>query len=184
MQSYIRRCKHCQSEYTYRINGHRWGLQDYVSDYCPECQKAIDEALGKIPVKYEHKWKKIDESRIGEFIEWAKANDHAIIDLPNKEYSTTYIITREGRKYSIYNDDNGEWHLSQMFYYDLINECFTDKEVEYHEPDGVFRAWFTIRKEFVPVVPMNEPIGKLCYMEYKLDGGEKNENRQCKNGVK
>ena len=58
MQHIYRRCKHCNKEYLYCTygNGPDWGTEKYCSmDYCGECQKAIDDALSKIPERYSYK---------------------------------------------------------------------------------------------------------------------------------
>ena len=55
MEHWVLRCKHCQKEYTYCTygNGSQYGTEEGCSkEYCAECQKAIDEALGKIPLKF------------------------------------------------------------------------------------------------------------------------------------
>ena len=59
MQHLRIRCKHCQREYTYCTygNGPEYGTESGCSmEYCADCQKAIDEALGKIPKKYTWRW--------------------------------------------------------------------------------------------------------------------------------
>lgn len=55
MEHWILRCKHCRKEYTYCTygNGSQYGTEEGCSkEYCAECQKAIDEALNKIPQKF------------------------------------------------------------------------------------------------------------------------------------
>ena len=51
MQHFRLRCKHCYKEYVYCTygNGPEYGTEAGCSrEYCAECQKAIDDALGKI----------------------------------------------------------------------------------------------------------------------------------------
>ena len=67
MQHFRLRCKHCQKEYTYCTygNGPEYGTEEGCSmEYCAECQKAIDKALGKIPVKFDSKQMEIKEDRL------------------------------------------------------------------------------------------------------------------------
>ena len=62
MEHWILRCKHCQREYTYCTygNGDCYGTEEGCSEeYCAECQKAIDEALSKILVKFEPRFVEI-----------------------------------------------------------------------------------------------------------------------------
>lgn len=178
MKTYYRRCKHCCIEYRFRINGHRWGLEDYTSDYCPECQKAIDDALGKIPVKYEDRWCEIDNSQIPEFVEWAKSQNHQEINLSIYRYS--YIITRGRNKYSINFDNNGVWKLYQWRYYDLINDKFTDDSVDVAESDYVMKVT-VFTQDDVLVKPMNEPIGKIFYLGMKFVNDGDKQHRQLNN---
>ena len=57
MEHILRRCKHCNKEYTYCTygNGLNWGTEEHCSmDYCGECQTAINNALSNIPKKFSY----------------------------------------------------------------------------------------------------------------------------------
>ena len=64
MEHIARRCKHCNKEYTYCTygNGPDWGTEEGCSmEYCGECQKAINDALARIPEKYSCKMELIQD---------------------------------------------------------------------------------------------------------------------------
>lgn len=164
MQSYYKRCKHCGSKYTFRINGRRWGMEDYISDYCPECQKAIDDALKKRQIKFIEQWREIDSIRITEFVHWAKVSNLLEIDMSCYYYG--YIITRGRKKYSISCNDNGEWKIYQWYYYDIIKKEFTDDYVECFDEDYIMKVFTSIKKEDVPAVEVEEPSNKFFWLDY------------------
>ena len=77
MQHFKLRCKHCHTEYTYCThgNGSEYGTEEGCSkEYCARCQKAIDNALAKIPVECQPKYMEIHDSRIFEMFERVKKN--------------------------------------------------------------------------------------------------------------
>lgn len=56
----IVRCKHCGTEYSHQMSG--YGCFDSLNnkEYCPNCMKAINDALSKIYVKYVPQYKYIN----------------------------------------------------------------------------------------------------------------------------
>ena len=51
MAHYIKRCKHCQSVYTFQESGH--GAPLYNDEFhCPECKEVIVRALNHVTVKF------------------------------------------------------------------------------------------------------------------------------------
>lgn len=52
MIHYIQQCKHCGARYTYQASGQGCFDKYNNREYCPDCYKAILDALAKIPVKY------------------------------------------------------------------------------------------------------------------------------------
>ena len=78
MQHFILRCKHCNKEYTYCTygNGPEYGTEDGCSmDYCAECQTAINQALNKIPLKFEARQMEIKEPRLLDLFEKLRTED-------------------------------------------------------------------------------------------------------------
>lgn len=72
MEHIIRRCKHCNKEYTYCTygNGPYYGTEKGCSyDYCAECQNAIDKALSEIPIKCRPYYSVITDEKTIEFLE-------------------------------------------------------------------------------------------------------------------
>lgn len=162
MQEHYRRCKHCGTRYLYRINGRRWGKKDYVSDYCPECQEAIDRVIRALPRKFEPRDKEIDPSFLVEI------NSH----FKRFPYMKERIKWDDGCNYSVYMDGNRynvfceEHKITCSYEYDLIKGRFTDSKWEYDESDNVeaYKPW----PKAVEVIPMDipEPTSILFYMDF------------------
>ena len=67
-------CKHCGVEYTHQYSG-SYDVVDTPKEYrssehCPECQKAIFDALNNIPIKFEWKFIPTTEVSLEQLIEW------------------------------------------------------------------------------------------------------------------
>lgn len=162
MQEHYRRCKHCGTRYLYRINGHRWGKKDYVSDYCPECQEAIDRVIRALPRKFEPRDKEIDPSFLVEI------NSH----FKRFPYMKERIKWDDGLNYSVYMDGHRytvfceEREITCSYEYDLIKGRFTDRKWEYGEADRIesFRPW--LKKGEVEEREISEPEGVLMYMDF------------------
>ncbi len=52
----LKRCIHCGSQYYYQGSGSGCGSPLNNPQYCTDCQKAINEALDKVPVKFEFRY--------------------------------------------------------------------------------------------------------------------------------
>lgn len=63
MIHYIQQCKHCGKRYTYQASGEGCFDKYNNCEYCPDCYKAILDALAKIPVKYHPQWVEIEEGK-------------------------------------------------------------------------------------------------------------------------
>ncbi len=186
MQHYYVRCKHCHREYLYCTygNGPEYGTEEGCSrDYCSECQKAIDNALGKIPVKYTGKFKVIDSTpELMEFFRQVSIaynnkvenDEHKGVFFPRivpvfpagccaSDYDNVDTCVYNGRMFIIeYND--GEYknaRVSLEMEYDCINNCFTNKYwVERGKAYyGHRRPYKLMSKDLVPVQPMSPPSG-------------------------
>lgn len=142
MEHLILRCKHCKKEYTYCTygNGPQYGTEEGCSkEYCAECQKAIDNALANIPVKFkpikveitdEEEKKKILTQLYD--VKEAQEEKNGIsnsIRLLNSEYDNIDIYVCNLKTYYIeYNDDTpDDKHLSVEMEYDIVAEKTTSK---------------------------------------------------------
>lgn len=68
-------CKHCGVEYETQYSGENVleiprEYQDH--EYCPECKKAIVDALGTIPVKFDYKFVVTNEVNLNTLLKWEK----------------------------------------------------------------------------------------------------------------
>ena len=59
MKSVIKRCSHCQCEYTYYLSGFYCHIPLNDKDYCPNCKKLIIKTLDTTPKKYKCEYKEI-----------------------------------------------------------------------------------------------------------------------------
>ena len=69
----FKRCAHCRIVYVWQSSG--W-CQSPLNDmkYCPECKKAINEALAKIPVYFRSVWQETDAHTVEFLLEQRKIN--------------------------------------------------------------------------------------------------------------
>lgn len=132
MQHWVLRCKHCQKEYTYCTygNGPEYGKKEGCSrEYCAECQKAIDEALSKIPKKYEPKLKEISDKSLFEKFdkikEEEKLNTYQQIiafEFENSDYDVieTYYYNNNKYKVKYYDGNEDDKHIFVDMEYNKI----------------------------------------------------------------
>lgn len=149
MEHIIRRCKHCNKEYTYCTygNGTNWGTEESCSmDFCGECQKVINDALLKIPQKFSYKMELIPDKdfdyinkcinsekekyikEITDRVRFATASFY-----PGDEYKDVegcyinYIYYIRGIK------ENGDVEIKQSMEYDLISQKLTGKRYRFYD---------------------------------------------------
>ena len=184
MQHIRRRCKHCGKEYTYCTygNGPEYGTQEGCSmDYCAECQKAIDDALAKIPLRIVKKYTLVDAKeieRISKTFEEEKEKYYSTPKLINaarmipdwncESVEMCYIDRTEYYKCVEYD---GTILYKVAVEYDVIEEKFTGKK--YFEVD-VYNGYVPVAQLRFPkfnseakVKPMAPPKGDLFYMAPK-----------------
>ena len=192
MQHLILRCKHCQREYTYCTygNGPEYGTEEGCSmDYCAECQKAIDKALSKIPVRFQGKFKEINEPRLIPLFDKIKSACDEKRKSPDGiewpaltqimccgDYDNSYKYTHEGITYRVeYNDDTpDEKHISVEMEYDIKNKKFTgnlwkgEYKDSYLHGRNTSRDWERKFRKLTKIepCPMSEPIGKLFFLDF------------------
>lgn len=186
MQHLRLRCKHCQREYVYCTygNGEEYGTEAGCSmHYCAECQKAIDEALAKIPVKFGCRrmeitpskelmvlFKKVKDEQEKEAQKIKDGNRLPIIrhvpyPFPCSEYDNFDTCTYNGRTFTIeWNDDAPEKvRITLEMEYNFIENKFTDNYWRSEHKNGYTHSRPIKAEELHPVQPMSEPLGKLFY---------------------
>lgn len=194
MEHFILRCKHCKKKYTYCTygNGEGYGTEEGCSmEYCSECQKAIDEALGKIKVKFKPKYRKIEEPLLFEVFD--KLREH-------KQYSTYFVnewigdydnaeyFIHNNKKFMVgwYDEKPDEKDIYILSEYDILNDCFTgnvwkcdDKDTYYCSKNFFknFNKGFS-KNLLKDTEGLPEPTGELFYFEPVRT--ETNENLQKK----
>lgn len=199
MQHLRLRCKHCHKEYTYCTygNGPEWGTEEGCSmEYCAECQKAIDEALGKIPIKYTWKWLEIRPTlglfealtETKEKVEKERKESNMPIIVKSQIFCSTYdnadTYVRDGIEYLVeWNDSTPEdKHVHIKMEYNLENGLFTNKvwRVDTRETYCHTRP-FKWEDKMIEVTPMAPPLGKLLYFDpLDFEWDIKTEPRQIK----
>ena len=149
-------------------------------EYCADCQKAIDEALGKIPKKYTWRWFEIRPT-LGLFEALAETKEKVEkarkeSDLPEivpialfcSAYDNVDTYVRDGVEYLVeWNDSTPEdKHVSIKMEYSLTNDCFTnnvwrvDTRETYHHTHP-----FKWKEKTIEETPMAPPLGKLLYFD-------------------
>lgn len=180
MQHWILRCKHCNKEYTYCTygNGPEYGTEEGCSqEYCAECQKAINEALSKIPVKFREELVEIDGSELQETFNNIKEAHIENIAFPNivscgfdsTDYDITEIYQYKNKRYEVkWNEETPEdKHTFVVKEYDIINKKVTKKEWRYEGPDRYSRRE-NLMKSFINAraKKLDMPTGELLYMDF------------------
>lgn len=190
MEHFILRCKHCHKEYTYCTygNGPEYGTEYGCSmEYCAECQKAIDDALGKIPVKFRHEFVPIDEPLLLPVFQEIKSNEAKYppgLCWPTLtrtfccgKYDNIDEYVHKGILYRVEWDDDKpeELHVSVDMEYDIENNKLTGKPWKTDEKDRYSRGRNTSKdlekfaNEKPPVVPMENPTGLLFFNDFTWD---------------
>ena len=191
MQHFILRCKHCNKEYVYCTygNGQEFGTEAGCSmEYCAECQKAIDLALGKIPVKFEARGMEIHEPMLFDLFyklkcEHSKSENELfpmIVEFSRDGWEWDWIETyyHDGKKFEVkWNDDEEDKHVFLFMEYDLQSKNFTDKVWKFDSNDSysIRQGGRKVRNDmmkrlgstlFTADVPaMVEPTGQLFFMD-------------------
>lgn len=204
MQHFTRRCKHCGKSYVYCTygNGPEYGTQKGCSmEYCAECQKAINDALAKIPTRiikdYSFVKGEKEIERISKIFEEEKEkyystpkflNVHKMIPAWNfKSVELCYIDKTEYYKCIAYD---GTILYKVAVEYDVIEGKLTGEtyfEVDAH--DGYvsvsqFKLPQLSSSELI-VRPMSPPKGDLFYIEAKWNNNSsKDDKRSIRKSIK
>lgn len=128
MRTAIVECKHCGVEYITQLSGHNVleTPKKYQSrEYCPECQKAIVDALSLISVKFKNKFVPTNEVTLDQLLEWEQANyeeekekrikNECLFPLMKKVFSEVYDT--ELNESSISKEIKGRYeHKNKIFH--------------------------------------------------------------------
>ena len=199
MQHLTFRCKHCQRTYTYCTygNGPTYGTEAGCSkEYCAECQNAINDALGKIDVKFKPVYKEIrptlglpellgkikedEKRRLAEEREKNGISFPPVVTFDVDEgYDNVEEYTHGYKTFRVEWNDGEEdsKHYFLRMEYDIKNQQYTGNvwESENRSDSYVKRCGFTRMKKALngifqkSVKPMEQPTGKLFYMSPKSD---------------
>lgn len=193
MQHFKLRCKHCHTEYTYCTygNGSEFGTEEGCSkDYCARCQKAIDNALAKIPVECQPKYMEIHDPRIFEMFERVKKNYKELVEknpieglvfetLSMSLYDNTETYIHNGIEYKVeWDDDTPEdKHVFIYAEFNLANQNFTGKPWRVHGTQEFYShrrcLSFKHLSELIDVEkPMEEPTGMMFYNDPRIEAFE------------
>lgn len=200
MQHIYRRCKNCNKEYLYCTygNGPDWGTEKYCSmDYCGECQKAIDDALSKIPERYSYKMELIpkeDYDYINKTIdtqyqEYKKEISNNLLGgfgITSITMGDEYVDIEGCYINHIYytrgTKENGDVEIKQSMEYDLIDKKLTGKKYRFYDMPCMRYKPLSILKfptvELVKVKPLDPPTGKNFFdiPEWEVIINDENKN--------
>ena len=200
MQHLIRRCKHCRREYIYCTygNGEEYGTEAGCSmEYCADCQRAIDEALAKIPVKFGGRrmditpneellmlFKKVKEDQEKQEKEIKEKNGLPIIRaVPFSnicgEYDNCDTCVFDGKTFVIeWNDATPkDVHVTVEMEYDFIEKITENYwRTEHRNSYTHYRPMKVM--DLKDVKPMNPPLGNLAYLDFDWNIGTKKETRK------
>lgn len=197
MEHISRRCKHCNKEYTYCTygNGPDWGTEKHCSmDYCGECQKAINDALSKIPVRYSYKMELISKEEFDyvnkiidtQYQEYKKETSGNVFGLTQSVIENEYVDIDGCYFGHIYytrgTKENGDIEIKQSMEYDLIDKKLTGKRYRFYDkPCNQYKP-LTLLKfpsvELIKVKPLDPPTGKIFFdiPEWEVILNGENEN--------
>jgi hypothetical protein len=187
MEHWNLRCKHCKTIYRYCTygNGPEYGTEYGCSqEYCAECQKAIDSALGKIPVKFCPKRVEINDDDTLKTLEKikdkvSKNNNFNLVSVFPGEYDNIDRYTHDWKVYYVaYNNDNPSGkHLFVEMEYDIINKQITkntwttdngsDTYTHGIGIGGIFKNFKNATRIKPHDIPA--PDGKFFYTDYAWD---------------
>ena len=197
MQHIYRRCKHCNKEYLYCTygNGPDWGTEKYCSmDYCSECQKAINDALSKIPERYSYKMELIPKEDFDyinktidtQYLEYKKEISDNVFGLTQIVIENEYDAVEGCYINHIYYTrgikKGGEIEIKQSMEYDLIDEKLTGKRYRFYDMPCMQYKPLSILKfptaENLKVKPLDPPTGKnfFDFPEWEVITNDENEN--------
>lgn len=147
-------------------------------EYCADCQKAIDEALGKIPKKYTWRWLDILPTlgllealaETKEKVEKARNESVLLTSVPNDFFYSPYdnvdTYIRDSVEYRVMWNDltPNNKHVLVKMEYDLTHDCFTDNVWRADKREAYYHIR-PFKSKAIEATPMAPPLGKIFYSE-------------------
>lgn len=185
MEHWVLRCKHCKKEYTYCTygNGPQYGTEEGCSkEYCSECQKAIDEALDKIPLKFKPIEEEIKDDNLLQELLAIKENPktNAFPSMTKLVMSMDFDFidryTHNGRIYIVKYDESSpkDRHLFVKKEFDILNKKATGKYWKAETYEDTYQHGTSCKSTFqklrdIPIRPLSPPSGEIFYRTFSPD---------------
>jgi len=120
------RCRHCQSSYIYHPSFYGGDEVNYPynhHEYCPECYKVIQEALTKVPVKYEKKFVLADKYTKEQIVDHQR--ERCATGIPIRRIFPPLVDATGKTRYEIVCElmPDGEWYMAKWWTHepDIVN---------------------------------------------------------------
>jgi len=128
------RCKHCHRTYQFQLSGSGCVSPYSDKDYCPECAKAIHDALKSIPVAFEKRYKEIpfDKNLMSE-LALVRTNESGkmfcvMMKFTNVPCAEADVFLYKGHTYAVGKTEDGIERMFVLCEYDLEKDEFTGNE--------------------------------------------------------
>jgi hypothetical protein len=124
------RCKHCHIIYEWQASG-EYCLdtpKEYNDEnYCPECKKAIVDALNNIPIKKSLVWEKVTDIS---FSEMKRMIDNYEKKLREKDKDSAFPLLRRVFP-GCYDTENNVYSVEGQIYVDMKKDNFHTHKIHY-----------------------------------------------------
>lgn len=184
MQHWKLRCKHCQKQYVYCTygNGPEYGTEAGCSkEYCAECQKAIDDALNNIPVKFASRLVEIEEPNLFPVLDKIKEEHekNAVFNCMRVTYGEYDVEDKYTHDFKIYwvkynLDTPNEKHLFVEQEFDIFKRELTGKSWLAENGGDSYVHGMSMTKKLMSTkaepAKTPEPLGKLYFFD--IESGE------------
>lgn len=78
MRESYKRCTHCRDVYLIVLSGHSPRTEHTDGRFCPDCLKVVQEALSKVPRKFEQVWEPTTDVRVEQLLAMQSAGENAV----------------------------------------------------------------------------------------------------------
>lgn len=182
MKLEYRMCRHCGCRYTYQASGYPVRPHNN-SDYCPECYAVIEEALSKIPVRYENRFKELSGEETNSVLIYKSRllEEEDISGFPimwqlgyyKPGSLSTWKVVYDCYEYRLWEDDEHYWHSEQLYVYDKQEERFDCPAVVEGGNDVYSVPNLSYDNPFITdiePVDMPEPKGDFLFIDFQYVG--------------
>lgn len=177
MKHILVRCEHCGTEF-WDSGPNRGYLGRVRGNYCPECRRVIENALETIPVRFEARWREVEDEEITyssieekrkeiENREKGEITIVACVCMPYGMRSGEVVIINHVQ-YGLCVDKEGGEHVYVMSEYDKREESFTGKVWKTDYEDCTYRMMASLSCSAEEVVPIQIPVpmGDIFFFKY------------------